>query len=70
MNEVKGSIDIAHHASPLAEAFGDEALEWSVGLLEGFYQTVFSVLGASEKMVVRSIGEISDGMDIRLRFGR
>lgn len=70
LNEIKGSIDIAHHAAPLAEAFGDDALEWSVGLLEGFYQTVFSVLGASENMIVRSIGEISDGMDIRLRFGR
>lgn len=70
LTEVKGYIDIVHHAAPLAEAFGDEALEWSVGLLEGFYQTVFSVLGASDKMVARSIGEPSDGMELRLRFGR
>ena len=70
LTEVKGYIDIVHHAAPLAEAFGDEALEWSVGLLEGFYQTIFSVLGASDKMVARSIGEPSDGMELRLRFGR
>ena len=61
-------IDIAHQAAPLAEAFGDDALEWSAGLLEGFYQTIFTVLGASEKMVVRTTGTSPDGMDIRLRF--
>ena len=70
LTEVKGYIDIAHHAAPLGEAFGDDALEWSAGLLEGFYQTVFTVLGASETMTVRSVGEISDGMHLQLRFGR
>ncbi|MDO8776396.1 MAG: hypothetical protein Q7K57_48325 [Burkholderiaceae bacterium] len=70
LNEVKGYIDITHQAAPLAEAFGDESLDWSVGLLEGFYQSVFSVLGASNSMVVRGVGEVSDGMDIHLRFGR
>lgn len=70
LTEVKGYIDIAHQAAPLAEAFGDESLAWSVGLLEGFYQTVFTVLGASDKMQVRSVGEAADGMNIHLRFGR
>ncbi|WP_147376928.1 cellulose biosynthesis protein BcsD [Noviherbaspirillum saxi] len=70
LNELKGYIDITHQAAPLAEAFGDEALGWSVGFLEGFYQTVFAVLGASNKMVVRSTGDIVDGMELRLRFGR
>ncbi|MFZ4478514.1 MAG: cellulose biosynthesis protein BcsD [Rhodoferax sp.] len=68
--EVKGHIDITHNASPLAEAFGDEAMSWSVGLLEGFYQSVFKVLGASDTMIVQGVGESSGGMDIRLRFGR
>lgn len=68
--EVKGYIDITHHAAPLAEAFGDETLGWSIGLLEGFYQSVFKVLGASDTMVVQGVGESSAGMDIRLRFGR
>lgn len=70
LNEVKGYIDIAHQAAPLVEAFGDKELEWSIGLLEGFYQSVFSVLGASETMVVRGVGESSGGMDVLLRFGR
>jgi hypothetical protein len=68
--EVKAYIDITHYAAPLAEAFGDEALSWSVGLLEGFYQSLFKVLGASDTMLVQSVGESSGGMDIRLRFGR
>jgi len=66
--ETKDGIDIAHHAAPLAEAFGDEALDWSVGLLEGFYQSVFAVLGADEKMAVRAVGTASGGMNISLRF--
>ena len=69
LNEEDGCIYITHQAAPLAEAFGDDALEWVIGLLEGFYQSVFSVLGASDNLVVRSSGELSDGMNIRLRFG-
>ena len=70
LNEVKGHVDITHQAAPLAEAFGDEAFEWSIGLLEGFYQRVFSVLGASDTMVVRGVGESAEGMNVHLRFGR
>lgn len=68
--ENESYIDISHHASPLAEAFGDGALPWSVGLLEGFYQSVFHVLGASEAIVVREVIGVSSGMDVRLHFGR
>ena len=69
LNEEDGCIYITHQATPLAEEFGDDALKWVIGLLEGFYQSVFSVLGASDDLVVRSSGELSDGMTIRLRFG-
>jgi len=68
--ETESYIDISHHASPLAEAFGDGALPWSVGLLEGFYQSVFHVLGASEAIVVREVAGLSSGMIVRLHFGR
>jgi hypothetical protein len=68
--EVQGGIDITHQAAPLAEAFGDETLEWSSGLLEGFYQCVFNLLDTSNTMAVRSIDDATDGMTIRLRFGR
>ena len=68
--EEEGSIDITHQCVPLAQAFGDEELSWSVGLLEGFYQTLFKEFGASEDMVMTCVGESSDGMDIRLRFSQ
>jgi hypothetical protein len=64
------AIDIDHQASPLAEAFGDEALNWSIGLLEGFYQAVFDGLGAGDAMVVLSVEESSRGLGIHLRYGR
>lgn len=69
LTEANGGIHIDHQAAPLAEAFGDECLEWSTGLLEGFYQSVFSVLGASDTMRVREAAE-PEGMSVQLRFGR
>jgi hypothetical protein len=63
-------IEISHQAAPLAEAFGDESLEWSIGLLEGFYESVFKVLGAGDSMVVTGLLEASSGMTVRLNFGR
>lgn len=70
LKEADGAIDIAHQAAPLAEAFGDEALNWSIGLLEGFYQAVFDGFGASDTMAVRSVDESSSGLDVHLRYGR
>ncbi|NCN69653.1 MAG: hypothetical protein GW907_00675 [Betaproteobacteria bacterium] len=67
LTDAGDSIGITHQAAPLAEAFGDESLSWCVGLLEGFYHNIFSVLGASAAMQVRDTGE-SDAMTLRLRF--
>ena len=66
--EVKGAIEIEHQALPLAEALGDDSLVWSVGLMEGFYQTVFSVLGAGDSMKVRAVDEACIDMTALLRF--
>lgn len=66
--ETDAAVNITHQAAPLAEGFGDESLGWSVGLLEGFYQNIFIVLGASSAMKVRDSGE-SDAMTLCLRFG-
>jgi hypothetical protein len=70
LNELDDAIGIDHHACPLAEAFGDASLPWSVGLLEGFYQTVFEALGAGDTMKVKALeGNMSDIL-IQLRFGQ
>jgi phenylalanyl-tRNA synthetase beta subunit len=68
LNEAKGAIEIVHRYAPLAEAFGDEMLVWSIGILEGFYQTVFRSFGASEKMLARFVPEQSDALNIHLRL--
>lgn len=69
LQEVKNHIEIHHQAAPLAEAFGDDALGWSVGLLEGFYQKVFKVLGAGDGMQVRSVEGEPGSMHIQFHFG-
>jgi len=69
LTEGDGFIGIDHQAAPLEEAFGEEANRWSIGLLEGFYQTVFTVLGASDSMTVRAIEYDCIYMRVHLRFG-
>ena len=70
LREEAGYVEILHNAAPLAEAFGDEFLVWSVGFLEGFYQSVFGALGASNSMTVRACDDQVDSMVLRLRFGK
>ena len=70
LQESGGFIEITHHASPLAQAFGDASLEWSVGLLEGFYERVFRVLGAGDTMRVKAVPADSNGLVQRLKFGK
>lgn len=69
LREDAGCVQISHHAAPLAEAFGDECLQWSAGFLEGFYQSVFGILGAGESMTVRLQEQLDQGLHLRLRFG-
>lgn len=70
LKDVKDFIEISHQAAPLSEAFGEECGHWSVGLLEGFYQSVFGLLGASDTMTVRGELGSPSAMDVQLRFGR
>ena len=60
--EQDGHISIEHRFSPLAQAFGNDSLGWSVGLLEGFYQAGFKRVGAGTDLSVRLFGTESDGL--------
>jgi hypothetical protein len=62
------AVDIFHYCAPLVQAFGEDAVPWSIGILEGFYHHIFSQLGADSAMQVQAVGY--DGMNIQLRFGR
>ena len=68
LREENGGIDIQHRCAPLADAFGIEELSWSVGLLEGFYETLFKQLGAEEAATVRGVGTGAEGLNVRLRL--
>lgn len=59
-------IAIEHRFAPLAESFGIDCLNWTVGLLEGFYQSGFSHVGAGQDLTVLYTGHENDGM--RLLF--
>jgi Cellulose synthase subunit D len=68
LRETSTAIEIEHRFAPLAEAFGDDMLTWSVGLLEGFYQAVFRSFGASDKMATKYLLEKSDALNLHLRL--
>lgn len=61
LTEQAGSLEILHHAAPLAEAFGDEALVWSCGFLEGFYQATCQGLGAQASLSVQWVDMADEG---------
>ena len=60
--EHEDHIAIEHRFAPLAQAFGDHSLAWSVGILEGFYQSGFSQVGAGSNLSVRFFGDEDDGL--------
>jgi hypothetical protein len=68
LRETSTAIEIEHRFAPLAEAFGDNTLSWSVGLLEGFYQAVFRSFGASDKMAAKYIVEKSEALILHFRL--
>ena len=64
--EDRDGVHVKHCCAPLAEAFGDESLPWSVGLLEGIYTSLFRQLGAGDTATVRIVGAVIDGMHFQL----
>lgn len=68
--ERSNCVEICHHAAPLAVAFGESALSWSCGLLEGFYEGVFRTLGAGGGLGVRAESSDAGGQVLRFRFSR
>jgi hypothetical protein len=64
--EDRDGVHVQHSCAPLAEAFGDESLEWSVGLLEGIYTSLFRQLGAGDSANVRCVAAPDQGMHFEL----
>ncbi|MGQ0709793.1 MAG: cellulose biosynthesis protein BcsD [Rhodoferax sp.] len=70
MTEQAGFVDITHCLAPLSQAFGEDALGWSTGVLEGFYQTVFQHLGADPALQLQYVQQPGHDLALRFRFGR
>jgi hypothetical protein len=68
LQEGPSCIEISHQFSPLFEAFGEQSLPWTIGLLEGFYQTVFRNFGATELLNAQCVGVENNGQKINIRF--
>jgi hypothetical protein len=68
LQEASDCIEISHQFSPLYEAFGERAVPWSIGLLEGFYQTIFRVFGATDLLNAQCVGIDDNGQTINIRF--
>lgn len=66
--EASNHIEIEHRFAPLSEAFGDEMLNWSVGILEGFYQAVFVAFGADERMATQCVAQQDDGLCVQIHL--
>lgn len=68
LEETDSGLDVHHQASPLPQGIGTDNLGWSVGLLEGFYDTVFKQLGAADDLQLALTQISPDGFDIHFQL--
>lgn len=69
--EKNDGLYIEHHAAPLQQAFGDEALPWSSAILEGMYAHWFSVISGDPSLKLVQVGfEKPENLLLVFRFGR
>jgi hypothetical protein len=62
------ALVLVHGASPLAATFGPEAVDWSVGWLEGIYQAWLEAAGASPASRVSGVPDPTDPTRFELRL--
>lgn len=67
IRDLGSSVELQHSCAPLRSAFGDQAMEWAGGLLEGLYEEWLRGQGADRDLVLKQIGPAEGGADT-LRF--
>lgn len=67
IRDLNTSLEFLHSCSPFRQAFGDAALEWAPGLLEGLYGEWLKQIGAEESLVLQQLGK-PEGIQDTLRF--
>lgn len=69
IHDLQSALEFQHACSPMRRAFGDDALVWSIGLLEGLYTQWARQLGAGDGLVVRQVSPVEGVVDnVRLRL--
>lgn len=67
VRDLQSSLEFAHSCAPLRQAFGDAALSWTSGLLEGIYAAWLRQVGATHELALHQIGGVEGPTDT-LRF--
>lgn len=71
VRDLQSSLEFLHACAPLRQAFGEKAMEWAPGLLEGIYAEWLRQLGAGAELQLRQIGRPEGDSDlIRFRLAR
>lgn len=63
----QSTLEFTHGCAPLRKAFGDEAMEWAPGVLEGLYGGWLRQLGAGDNLALEQVGS-AEGTCDALRF--
>lgn len=67
IRDIHSSLEIVHACAPMRQAFGDAAMSWSGGVLEGLYAGWLKQLGAGDELQLRQVGQ-PEGPTDALRF--
>ena len=68
LREIEQGLEIMHTGAPLTKPELLPYLQWSCGLLEGFYEAVFKQHGADESMKVRVDSATPDRFSLILQL--
>jgi Cellulose synthase subunit D len=68
LREARDHLEIEHRYAPLTEAFGEDMLAWTVGILEGFYQGIFQSFGPGGKMAAKFVAQKDNGLSVQIHL--
>jgi hypothetical protein len=57
-------LEILHGCAPLRQGFGDAAMPWVAGLLEGMYSQWLLQMGAGSSLKLQQVGEVETPADV------
>lgn len=67
IRDLHNCVEFLHSCAPLRSAFGEAAMAWAPGLLEGVYAEWLREQGAGQGLVLKHVGRAEGALDT-LRF--